>query len=69
MKSKLSEIRILNFDSATVTDGTYSGQISGYTVTFQAGKVTFQAKADIGVRGMNVPCIVTQKDGKLSVEV
>ena len=68
MKSKLSEIRILDVEP-TVTDGTYSGQISGYTVTFQAGEVTFQAKADIGVRGMNVPCIVTQKDGKLSVEV
>jgi hypothetical protein len=38
--------------------GDYPGLWGGYVVTFVIGKNHYRAATEIGVRGMNIPCVV-----------
>lgn len=38
--------------------GEYEGICSGYHVSFKIGKKEFEGKTILGVRGINIPCIV-----------
>lgn len=50
-------------------DGQFDGQWSGYVITFKTPMGVFRGLADIGVRGIDVACIVTVKSGKTSVRL
>lgn len=69
MESKLSKIKLMTFRKSALPDGGYAGLISGYTVTFRTNGRVFEAQAEIGVRGLNVPCTVVVKDGSAVVIV
>ena len=44
-------------------DGRYEGVWSGYVVRWTTRCGNYEAKSEIGVRGYNVPCVVTVKNG------
>jgi len=50
-----------------VPDGEYLGTWSGYTVKFDTPCGTYEGKSTVGVRGMNVPCVVKVKCGQFKV--
>ena len=51
-----------------IQDGVFDGLWSGYTVEWEMPAGTYKGKASRGVRGMNIPCTVTIKNARVSVE-
>ena len=51
-----------------ISDGIYLGRWGGYKVRFDVGGSTFEATTEEGIRTPSAPCVVTVKDGKISVE-
>ena len=49
-------------------DGTFDGTWSGYVVRWETPHGQYEAKSKLGVRGINVPCQVTVKNGQFSAE-
>ncbi len=50
-----------------IPDGSYGGIKGGYEVKFRVRDRSFKAKTTLGVRGMNIPCVVTVQDGEIVV--
>ncbi len=69
MESKLNKVKLLTYKKSALPDGSYSGLMSGYTVSFSVNGKMFEAQAEIGVRGLNIPCTVTVTDGNAAVKV
>lgn len=63
MKSKV------HVKSGSIPDGQYPGFWGGYSVRFVADRLDVSASTEIGVRGLNIPCIVTVFAGVATVEV
>lgn len=53
---------------AEIPDGTYEGNWSGYTVTFQVGGKNMTATTEVGFRGLSVACDVVVSMGTVTVE-
>jgi hypothetical protein len=51
----------------TVPNGTYKGRHSGHEIRFDTPIGEFVGKCDSGVRGMNIPCTITVKDGTYEI--
>ncbi len=49
-------------------DGIYDGKQSGYNVRLQIDGKEIQCQAENGVRGLNIPVIVTITEGVASVK-
>jgi adenine specific DNA methylase Mod len=55
--------------SNVLKDGEYAGAWSGYNVKVRLSKtLIYNLETDVGVRGLNIPCKVTIKDGKATVD-
>jgi hypothetical protein len=53
-----------------VADGQYEGTMSGYEVTFKTETGEFMTRSlHYGIRGMNVPVVVTINGNDIEVEV
>lgn len=53
-----------------VADGQYEGTMSGYEVKFKTETGEFMTRSlHCGIRGMNVPVVVTIKGNEIEVEV
>ncbi len=50
-------------------DGEYVGKWGGYKVVFQGSDGLYHGTTIDGVRGIEIPVIVTIKDGKATVEI
>lgn len=57
-----------NENVCTLPDGNYKGLWSGYVVTVTYNGEVHQLKTQIGVRGINCPCVVDVKDGVYKVK-
>lgn len=51
-----------------IPDGVYEGFWSGYVVRFRVGGDSYEARVDVGVRGLNVPCKVTITLGEILID-
>lgn len=49
-------------------NGEYSGLWGGYEVTFSIAKNRYRVLTKIGVRGMNILCVVIVDKGKITVK-
>lgn len=67
MKIEITELR-QEISYYTIPDGTYKAKHSGYELKIETPMGIFIGKCNHGVRGMNIPCIVTVKDGKYELE-
>lgn len=53
-----------------VADGKYEGKMSGYEIIFETQKGQFMTRSlHSGIRGINVPVVVTIKGNEIEVEV
>lgn len=52
-----------------IPNGVYEGLWSGYTVSFFVHGVGYRGESSNGVRGMNIPCVITVNGGRFSVKV
>ena len=55
-------------NAGSVPDGVYNGHWTGVQVRFTVGQIEITASTSIGVRGLNVPCLVVVLDGNATVE-
>ncbi len=60
--------KIKSNETIDVPNGAYEGKWSGYQAEFEHDGRTHRVQTDIGVRGLNCPCIVTVKDGAALVK-
>lgn len=49
---------------ATIPDGTYQGTWGGYKIEAKIRGKDYEMTTDDGVRGINVPVVITIKDGE-----
>lgn len=54
-------------DPGTVPEGTWHGVWTGYCVTWLIDRDRYMAATNIGVRGLNCPCVVRVAGGKVHV--
>lgn len=55
------------FVSQWPADDEYQGLWSGYFVRFKSGGVEYEVRTDCGVRGINVPAVITVENGSITV--
>lgn len=65
MKSELKNVR-LKTNLNQIPNGTYSGEWSGYQVSFTMGGIDYEAEAETGIRGMS-KCFVSIANGQATV--
>lgn len=51
-----------------IPDGSYEGTWGGYVVRFSCGGMFHQGRTDKGIRTPSAPCVVTARNGQLTVE-
>lgn len=71
--SKKEDIFVLNqkrksVEKTTLKDGYYEGKMSGWVVTILVGGRKCEIKMNFGLKGANIPCQVTVKDGWVYVK-
>lgn len=59
---------VVFINAGSVPDGVYNGLWTGVQVRFTVGQIEITASTSIGVRGINVPCLVVVLDGNATVE-
>jgi hypothetical protein len=69
MKAGVISIGKAIIQEAIPPTGQYPGLIGGNSVSFIAGNESYIAITDQAVRGINISCVVTVNDGKVSVEI
>jgi ribosomal protein L11 len=62
--NNITEISIKVPEVTSVPDGNYSGTWGGYIINVKIKDKEYQMKTEKGVRGINIPVVVTVKDGK-----
>lgn len=67
MTTKVKTVTIIA-SPKDIPDGIYEGKWSAYVVNVVINNKLFQLGTKDGVRGLDVPCIVTAKDGAVTVE-
>lgn len=55
-------------EKSTLPNGNYYGLASGFTIDVIHKDDKYQIDTDTGVKGMNVPCNVSVKDGVVTVD-
>lgn len=68
MASKVFDPRQV-IDSRIIPDGQFYGTWGGYLVRFKVGDDTIEARSQVGIRTVAASCVVTVKNGEMSVEV
>ena len=52
----------------TIPNGTYTGVWGGYVVQFEHDGETYEAKTDVGVKGINIPCTINIEGTDITVK-
>jgi hypothetical protein len=68
MLNELQNIRPVD-NTIAIPDGRYEGSWSGYHVRFRVHDREYEGESEVGIRGMNEPCIVTKKGKTYGVQV
>jgi len=53
--------------AGSVPDGRYDGKWTGYLVQFVVDETVYEGESDDGIRGIDVPCVVTKLGDLFSV--
>lgn len=63
MSNKILKITESKQVETTLPDGAYRGRWTGYVIDVYLHPIKYQMKTEEGVRGFNIPVIVTIKNG------
>lgn len=67
MKVKGDKLERLIYESVILPDGTYTGYWGGYVVEFHHEGQDYTLKTSIGIKGINIPCVITIKGDDIEV--
>jgi hypothetical protein len=65
MSTKVTHLKIIH--GATLPDGEYPATWGGYVISFAHDGKTYEASATEGVRTPNAKCVLTIRNGEMSV--
>lgn len=70
MKAKVKKlVKLVKQDvQEKLPNGSYSGVWGGYVVEFYIDGEKFEASTDVGVRGINIPCVVSINNGEITIK-